>query len=406
MIALAYLMSRNRSAIRWKGVVWGLGVQLVFALLILKTGPGQAFFDLMNTGIIKLMECQTEGAEFVFSKLALPPDREGSMGFFFAFQVLTTIIFFSSLMSILYYLGVMQFIVLLLSKAMYKILGTSGAETLAATANIFIGQTEAPLLVRPYVKDMTQSELLAIMVAGLATVAGGIMGAYVSLLKGFFPDIAGHLMAKSVMSAPAALVIAKILIPEEEHPRTAGKISIEYHDPNANVLEAAASGAEIGLKLSLNVAAMLVAFMSVLALVNGMIGWAGALAGWDNLTLQGILAYGFAPLAWVMGAPWQDCLILGELIGEKTALNELVAYSHMGQLLVQDASALSSRSIMIASYALCGFANILSIGISIGGIGAIAPTRKSDLARLGWLALIGGSLASFLTAAVAGVIVS
>lgn len=405
MIGLAYLVSRDRAAINWRCVGWGLGLQVVFALLILKTTPGQAFFSMVNTGVMRLMDFQTEGAEFVFSRLALPPDREGSLGFFFAFQVLTSIIFFSALMSILYYLGVMQAVVLILSKVVHRCMGTSGAETLAASANIFIGQTEAPLLVRPYVKDMTRSELLAVMTAGMATVAGGILGAYIGLLKGYFPDIAGHLMAKSVMSAPAALVIAKIIMPETEHPRTQGKVMLEYHDPNTNVLEAASSGAEIGLRLALNVGAMLVAFMSVLALMNGILGWFGELLGFSGVTLQGLLAYVFAPVAWVMGAPWEDCMILGELIGEKTVLNELLAYSHMGQLLQQDSSILSPRSIMIGSYALCGFANILSIGITIGGIGAIAPTRKSDLATLGWWALLAGSIATFLTASLAGVII-
>lgn len=404
LIAITVVFSNNKRLIRWRYVFSGIGMQIAFALIVLKTTGGRLFFNSINQGVMALMDYQQEGATFVFSALAIPPDQPGTMGFFFAFQVLTSIIFLSSLMGILYYLGVMQWVVLLFAKAMKRVTGTSGAESLSASANIFIGQTEAPLLIRPYVKDMTQSELLCVMTGGMATVAGAVMVAYVGLLKSSFPDIGAHVLTASVMSAPAALVISKIMIPETEKSATSDGLTLEYKDSSSNVLEAATAGAEVGLRLALNVGTMLIAFISLIALANALLGWGGTLVGLEGVTLQGILGYIFAPIAFIMGAPWNECLLLGQLIGEKTVLNELVAYAHMAEMLKEGGEILSERSVLIASYALCGFANILSIGIQIAGIGAIAPERKSDLAQLGIRALIGGSMATFLTASIAGML--
>jgi len=405
MIFIAFLCSRNRKAIQWETVGWGIGLQVLFAVLVLKTDFGRMLFGWCNSIVVKLFSFQQTGGEMVFGALAIPPDQEGSLGFFFAFQVLTTIIFFSSLISILYHLGVMQWVVIFFAKAMKKFLRTSGAETLAASANIFVGQTEAPLIVRPFLKGMTSSELLCMMVGGMATVAAGIIGAYVLLLNGVFPNIAGHLLAASFMSAPASIAIAKILLPETKKPETAGTIKIINHEKNANVLEAAASGASVGLKMALNVGTMLVAFMALLALFNAILGWGGSFIDYPELTIQKILGYACAPLAFVMGTPWQDCQVVGELIGEKTVLNELVAYFHLADILNNNTTTLHPRSIVIATYALTGFSNFMSIGIQVGGIGSIVPERKTDLARLGFLALIGGSLACFMTACIAGILV-
>ncbi len=404
LIGITALFSNNKRLIVWRYVFSGILMQIGFALLVLKTTAGRLFFDSINQGVMALMKYQQEGAEFVFSTLSIPPDQAGSMGFFFAFQVLTSIIFLSSLMSILYYLGVMQWVVLIFAKVMKRVTGTSGAESLSASANIFIGQTEAPLLIRPYVKDMTESELLCVMTGGMATVAGAVMVAYVGLLKAYFPDIGAHVLTASVMSAPAALVISKIMIPETEVPKTANGLTLEYKDTSSNVLEAATSGAEVGLKLALNVATMLIAFIALIALSNALLGMAGGLVGYPDITFQGILGYVFAPIAFIMGVPWSECMIVGQLLGEKTVLNEMVAYVHMADLIKDGYGILSERSVLISSYALCGFANILSIGIQIAGIGAIAPERKGDLAKLGVRALIGGSMATFLTAAIAGML--
>ena len=397
-------MSSDRWRVRWRPVVWGLGLQFVFAALVLRTAPGRWVFEAINRGVGAVLDCQYEGARFVFNALAIPPDQSGSLGFFFAFQVLTTIVFFSSLISILYYLGVMQRIVMGISRIIFRTCGTSGAETLSAAANIFVGQTEAPLLIRPYVRDMTRSELLCVMTAGMATVAGGVLAAYVALLRDYIPNIAGHLVAASVMSAPAAVAISKLLVPETEEPVTSGSLVLPYRDPSVNVLDAAANGAQMGLQLALNVGAMLVAFMSLLALANLGVGWVGGLFGHPDLTLQWLFGRLFAPLAWLMGVPWNECARVGELLGEKTILNEFVAYTHLAAALKETPNWLSPRSAVLASYALCGFSNFISIGIQIGGIGGMAPERRPDLARLGVRAVVGGSLACFLTAAIANVL--
>jgi CNT family concentrative nucleoside transporter len=404
MLAIPYMMSRCRQAIQWRTVFWGTALQFIFALIVLRTAFGKSFFLWVNDLIMKLLSFQREGGMMVFNALSIPPGETGSLGFFFAFQVLTTIIFFSALISVLYHLGVMQLVVLGFARVMKKFLRTSGAETVSASANIFIGQTEAPLLVKPFIKSMTESELLCVMVAGMATVAGSVMGAYVGVLKDRFPDIAGHLLAASLMSAPAAIVISKILIPEQGSPETAGTLKMVPDEHTTNVLEAAAAGASTGTSLAINVATMLIAFMGLLALANAIVGQIGFWLGYENVTLQLLLGYLLAPLAWVMGTPWEDSVLVGQLIGEKTVLNELVAFFHFGEILRDGTVQLSERSIVIATYALTGFSNFMSIGIQIGGIGALAPERRGDLARLGVLALVGGSLACFMTACIAGIL--
>lgn len=436
MLALAVAMSYDRKAINWKLVASGLGLQALFGVIVLKTEAGRAVFSKIGDAITGLLRFQEEGARFVFGNLVQSTvpvtgpglDAAGGMvaqtGAFFAFNVLPTIIFFSSLMSVLYYLGVMQWVVKGLAWVMQKTLGTSGAETLSASGNIFLGQTEAPLLIKPFVGTMTRSELTTVMVGGFATVAGGVLAAYVGMLSGWFPGIASHLLAASVMNAPAGLVLAKILCPETGVPVTRGGLPTEAlrdaDEPpqsglrglfrfrrktdDANVIEAAASGAATGVQLAINVAAMLMAFVALVALVNFLLGWGGAFVGNPDLSLQGILGFLLRPLAWVMGVPWQDTAYVGSLIGIKTSLNEFVAYAQFagdlgaGQLL-------EPRSAIILTYALLGFANFSSIAIQIGGIGGLAPERKADIAKLGLRAMIAGNLAAFMSASLAGMLV-
>jgi len=443
LLGFAWTMSNNRKSIPWRVIGWGLGIQFVFAVLVLKTGPGQWLFGQLNLGVRQLLKFTEEGSRFIFGGLvendlkllakdpSIPFDAgtpvvldgyaEMSLvvnnGSFFAFNVLPTIIFFSSLMAILYHLGVMQLLVRGMAWVMFKTMGTSGAESLSAAANVFVGQTEAPLVVRPFIDKMTMSELHAIMTGGFATVAGGVMAAYVILLESIFPDIAGHLIAASVMSAPAALVIAKIIWPESSKPETSGQLSSNIgrgDDEPINVIDAAARGANQGMKLAINVAAMLLAFIALVAMLNGLIGVAGSglasagnhfgitiFSGLENLTLQGVVGYIFWPLAWAMGVPAAECSQVGQLLGVKTILNEFYAYFQLKAV----AEGLSYRSMVISTYALCGFANLGSIGIQLGGIGGIAPGRRSDLARVGFRAMIAGTLAAFLTANIAGTLV-
>ncbi|MCK5106613.1 MAG: hypothetical protein KAQ76_03550 [Elusimicrobiales bacterium] len=400
LLAIAWLFSKHKKKINWKTIGVGVLMQFIFALIILKSPPGKKFFQFMNDVIIKLLSFSDEGARFLFGSLI----NNDSLGFIFAFQVLPTIIFFSSLMSVLYYLGIIQKVMVFFAKIMAKFMGISGAESLSASANIFVGQTEAPLVIRPYVASMTQSELLAIMTGGMATIAGGVMAAYVGILKDFLPNIAGHLLAASIMSAPAAIVMAKILLPETEVPKTMGIVKMHIDIKDANVIDAAANGAILGLKLALNVAACLIAFMSLLALANFLIGYAGGFVGLASLSLEKILSWIFMPLAWIMGVPSGEVLHVANWMGQKTILNEFVAYFNMATFLKENPGLLSERSITIASYALCGFSNLLSIAIQIGGIGGIAPNRRHDLAKLGLYAVLAGSLACFLTATFAGLL--
>jgi concentrative nucleoside transporter, CNT family len=433
LLLIAWLLSVNRAMISWRVVAWGLGLQIVFALLILKTPAGEAFFTWINNIIVSLLGFTEAGARFLFGNLVFnnvpvgtgapgnapiaPGESVAATGAFFAFNVLPTIVFFSSLMTMLYHLGIMQRVVKGVAWVMMRTMKTSGAETLSAAGNIFVGQTEAPLLIKPYVAGMTMSELMAVMTGGFATVAGGVMAAFVGMLIFWFPDIAGHLMAASVMSAPAALVFAKIMWPETEEPVTRDVLKVDVEKIDANVIDAAARGASEGLHLAMNVGAMLLAFIALIALLNALLGWIGDLTGlaaffqnigWlatgQRLNLDAILGWLFAPLAWLMGVPWADAPAIGTLLGIKTAVNEFVAYLQLSALLAGD-TPLSPRSVVIATYALCGFANFSSIAIQIGGIGGIAPSRRSDLARIGLRAMIAGSLAAFMTATIAGILV-
>lgn len=420
MLGIAVLMSYDRKRINWRLVASGLALQVVFGLLVLKTGAGRAVFQKLGDLITGLLGFQEQGARFVFGNLvqsqvpvgvASPTgglDTSAGMmaqtGAFFAFNVLPTIIFFSALMSVLYYLGVMQWIVKGLAWGMQKTLRTSGAETLSASGNIFLGQTEAPLLIKPFVGRMTQSELVTVMVGGFATVAGGVLAAYVGMLSGMLPGIAAHLLAASVMNAPAGLYLSKILRPETEVPATASSLELTVERTESNVIESAANGAAQGVQLAINVAAMLMAFVALVALLNAGLGWIGGLVGVESLSLQGILGTLLRPLAWTMGVPWQDTAYVGGLIGLKTSLNEFVAYAQFASDL-GSAVVIDPRSAVILTYALLGFANFSSIAIQIGGIGGLAPERRPDIARFGLRAMIAGNLAAFISACLAGMLI-
>ena len=393
LLAIAYGMSNNRSAISKRTILWGLGLQLFFALFILKTPIGQPFFSAVDRIFLKLLSFSDAGSDFLFKSYGTGVVEGPLMNF--AFRILPTIIFFSSLMALLYHFGIMQRVIRWIAVTVQKTMGTSGSETLSVSANIFVGQTESPLIVRPFINQMTMSELMAVMTGGFATVAGGVMAIYVAMLSNI-PGIAGHLMAASIMSAPAALVMAKIIFPETEESETLGDLRIEVERPDDNAMEALSRGATDGVKLAVNVGAMLVAFVAFIAMVNGILGFV-------DLTIQQILGWLFQPLAWTMGAPWSEAGILGQLMGEKIVLTELIAYADLSQL--QAENAISDRTAIIASYALCGFANFASIGIQLGGIGGIAPSRRKDLAKIGMKAMIAGALASWLTATLAGIIV-
>lgn len=421
MLGLVVLMSSDRRRINWRLVASGLTLQLVFGLVVLKTDLGRLFFQKLGGLVTALLGFQEQGARFIFGNLVqsnVPvgmPDPTGAVdsslgmvantGAFFAFNVLPTIIFFSALMSVLYYLGVMQWVVKGLAWGMQKTLRTSGAETLSASGNIFLGQTEAPLLIKPFIKSMTRSELTTVMVGGFATVAGGVLAAYVGMLAGVLPGIASHLLAASVMNAPAGLYLSKILVPETETPVTAGSLDLKSEGTvaDSSVVEAAANGAAQGLQLAINVAAMLMAFVALVAMLNAGLGWVGDLVGIANLSLQAILGFLLKPLAWVMGVPWQDTSYVGGLIGLKTSLNEFVAYAQFASDLGRG-QLLEPRSALILTYALLGFANFSSIAIQIGGIGGLAPERRPEIAKLGLKAMVAGNLAAFISATLAGML--
>lgn len=389
MLAIAWSLSNNRRVIPWRTVLAGTALQVLFALFILKTWVGEQIFARATTAVNAFLDFSDAGARFIFG--------DGFGEHFFAFKVLPTIIFFSSFITILYYLGILQKVVKGFAWVMMRVMGTSGAESLSASGNIFVGQTEAPLLIRPYVGSMTNSELMAVMTGGFATIAGGVMAAYVGM-----GVPAGHLIAASVMSAPAALVMAKLMFPETEESLTAGTVKVAVERPWANVIDAAATGAADGLKLALNVGGMLLAFIALIAVINAAIGGVAGWFGYEGLTLEVIFGWLFAPLAWLMGVPWSEAPQVGSLLGIKTVVNEFVGYVQMSEMV--EAGQLSPRSQAIATYALCGFSNFSSIAIQIGGIGSIAPERKADLARLGLKAMIGGSLACFQTATIAGML--
>jgi len=394
MVAIAFALSSDRKKINWKTVGTGLALQIVFGLLILKTDAGRGVFESAKVFFNGILNYTNEGSMFIFGPLTNVP----KFGFIFFVMVLPTIIFMSSLMSVLYHIGVMQYVIKGAAWLMMKIMGTSGAESLSAAANIFAGQTEAPLVVKPYVSTMTKSEIMALMTGGMATVAGGVLAAYV----GMGVD-AGHLLAASVMSAPAALVCAKLMVPESEESQTKGVVNVALPKTTVNIIDAAAGGAGEGLKLAMNVGGMLLAFIALIAMVNGTLGWFGGLFGFEQLSLELITGYIFSPIAWLMGVPWADAFTVGTLLGKKLIVNEFVAYLDLQEMI--KAGNLSERSIIISTYALCGFANFSSIAIQIGGIGTIAPDRRQDLAKLGVKSLIGGTLACFMTACIAGLFV-
>lgn len=399
IIGLAWLMSSHKNQFPWRTVLAGLCLQFAFAVLILCTDQGEWVFDRVDDAFVGLLACVDAGTSFVFG--------DDFAEHFFAFKVLPTIIFFSAFMSIFYYYGVMQKVVGMMAVVMQKTLGTSGAETLSAAANVFVGQTEAPLVIRPYISSMTISELNAVMVCGFATMAGGVLGALASM-----GIDAGHLLSASVISAPGALVLAKVMQPEVDAPKTLGSVKIDIKDESTNVLESVAVGTVGGLQLALNVGAMLIVFLALIAVVNSILGWAGGLFGYigedgtSPWSLEAGLSYLFYPLAWLIGIEPADCPRAAELMGLKMATNEFVAYGRLSEWALPDSTVqISERSHEILTYALCGFANFSSIGIQLGGIGGIAPDRRSDLARLGLRAMLGGTLASFMTACIAGLLI-
>ena len=394
LLGIAFILSNNRRKINYRIVGWGLSLQFIFGILILKTPLGKPLFGFFDKVITKLISFSDSGSDFLFKSLVPGVGYHEAM-VNFAFRALPTIIFFSSLMTVLYHFGVIQFIVKWISRIMQKSMGTSGSETLSVAANIFVGQTEAPLMIRPFIRSMTQSELMAVMTGGFATVAGGVLALYVIWLKDI-PGIAGHLLAASVMSAPAAMVVAKIIYPETDLSETSGDLNIIIEKPDSNTMEALGRGATEGLKLAANVAAMLVAFVALIAMVNYLLTFA-------DTSIQGILGFVFRPLAWAMGIPWEEAQMVGVLMGEKITLTELIAYSDLRDLRLEQA--ISDRTAIIASYALCGFANFASIGIQLGGIGGIAPERRKDLASLALKAMLGGALASWMTASIAGILI-
>lgn len=405
MLAICYAFSRDRRAIRWRLVGIGLVLQAVLGLTFLYWDAGNAGLQYVGALVKRFLELSQVGSTFVFGALAEPGAVQGvfgpEKGFVFAFMVLPTLIFFSSFMAVLYHLGVMQWVVRQMAWLMVRLLGTSGSESLSACGNVFVGQTEAPLLVKPYLKGMTMSELHAVMVGGFATIAGGVFALYV----GFGID-PGHLMVGSVMAVPAGLICTKMLWPETEKSQTMGTVERTEKTPYGNVVEAAAGGAGDGLKLALNVGAMLIAFLGLVAVLNaglGMLsGWVYGAESEARWSVEGALSIVFWPVAAVMGVSWDEVPLLAELLGTKLAVTELVAYSKLGPMV--DSGAVSPRTAMIASFALCGFANIGSVAIQVGGLGAMAPERRADLAKIGLRAMFAGAIATCLTACVAGVL--
>ena len=393
LLAIAYAISDNREKINYRTVAWGLALQIMFGVLILKTPIGRPIFSFVDKMISKLIGFADKGSEFVFgsqvNNIGFHPAFES-----IAFRLLPTIIFFSALISILYHYGIIQFVIKYISRLMQKTMRTSGAETLSVSANIFVGQTEAPLMIRPFVNKMTRSELAAVMIGGFATAAGGVLAIYAKWLDNI-PGIAGHLMSASLMSAPAALVIAKIIYPETDKTNS-NPVQLESDKTSVNVMDALGNGTIIGLKLAVNVGAMLISFISIIALVNYFLSIFG-------LTIESILGIIFQPLAWAMGIPWNESSLVGSLMGKKIVFTEFVAFYDLKLLIANNQ--ISERAAIITSYALCGFANFGSIGIQLGGIGGIAPDRRKDIAQLIFKAMIGGALASWLTATLAGILI-
>lgn len=394
MLGLAYAFSTNRRAIRLKTVAWGLGLQFAFAVCVLRIDAGRRVFQKAGDVISGLLNYSFAGSEFVFGDLG----KQGShLGFYFAFQVLPTIIFICAFFAVLYYYGIMQIIIKGAAWLMTRVMGASGAESLNIAASIFMGQTEAPVTIRPFLPDLTHSELMTVMTSGMAHVSGGIMAAYIAF--GVEPK---HLLSAVIMTAPGTLLMAKMLVPETEQPKTAGRVVMPADDEQEkeNLLGAVARGTTDGLHMALNIAAMLIAFLALIALADGILGGIHHWVAWCPASLEKIFGYLFAPVAWVIGIPWHDCGLIGTLLGTRMVLNELVAFSMLGPM----RAALDPRSFTIATFALCGFANFSSIGIQIGGIGALAPNKKSELARLGLRAMLAGTMANLMSASIAGML--
>jgi len=398
MLGLAYAFSTNRRAISKKTVAWGLGLQIVFAVFVLKISVGQALFQKAGAAVNRLLSYAFAGSTFVFGDLGA---QRSPMGFFFAFQVLPTIIFICALFAVLYHLGVMQFIIKIAAWIMTRTMGVSGAESLNVAASIFMGQTEAPQTIRPFLADLTHSELMTVMTSGMAHVSGGIMAAYIAF--GIEPK---HLLSAVIMTAPGTLVMAKMLVPETEQSRTAGRVVMsaeeEETEKKENLLGAIARGTTDGLHMALNIAAMLIAFLALIALLNGILGGIHNYRhfSWVPSSLQQVFGVLFAPVAWVIGVPWRDCGLIGNLLGTRMVLNELVAFSQLGP----QKAMLDPRSFTIATFALCGFANFSSIGIQMGGIGALAPNKRGELAKLGLRAMLAGTMANLMSASIAGIL--
>lgn len=411
LLGITWLFSNNKKAVDWKLVATGITLQIAFAALVLLVPGGRDVFDWLGKGFVKILSFVNEGSNFIFGSLMDIP----KYGFIFAFQVLPTIIFFSALMGVMYHLGVMQAIVRVMAAAITKVMRVSGAETTSVCASVFIGQTEAPLTVRPYISKMTQSELITMMIGGMAHIAGGVLAAYVGMLGGGDPAAqafyAKHLLAASIMAAPATLVISKLLVPETGTPLTRGTVKMEVEKTSSNIIDAAAAGAGDGLRLALNIGAMLLAFIALIALLNAPLTWIGDVTGLaaaigKPTNLATIFGYVLAPIAWVIGTPWADATTVGSLIGQKVVINEFVAYMDLSEIIKGNVAGvtLSEEGRLIATYALCGFANFSSIAIQIGGIGGLAPDRRQDLAKFGLRAVLGGTIATLMTATIAGVL--
>jgi len=396
MLGLAFAFSTDRSAIRLKTVAWGLGLQFAFAICVLRIDAGRRAFQAAGNVVNRFLNYAFVGSEFVFGDLG----KQGShLGFYFAFQVLPTIIFITAFFAVLYHYGIMQFIIKIAAWLMTRVMGASGAESLNVAASIFMGQTEAPVTIKPFLADLTHSELMTVMTSGMAHVSGGIMAAYIAF--GIEPK---HLLSAVIMTAPGTLLMAKMLVPETEQPKTAGRVVMSEDEESAekqeNLLGAVARGTTDGLHMALNIAAMLISFLALIALLNGILGGVHHWIAWFPESLEKIFGAVFAPVAWVIGVPWHDCRIIGNLLGTRMVLNELVAFSLLGPM----RAALDPRSFTIATFALCGFANLSSIGIQIGGIGALAPNKKGELARLGIRAMLAGTMANLMSASIAGML--
>jgi CNT family concentrative nucleoside transporter len=394
MVAIAWAASSDRRRVPWRILAWGMALQLGLGVLLLKTPAGGLFFEAMSALVGALLRYTDAGVRFVFGALV-------DTGFSFVVNVLPIIVFMGSVFAVLYHLGVMQRVVNLLALVLRRTMGVSGAESLAAVANLFVGMVESALIVRPYLESMTRSEIFTLMTVGMATVAGSVLLAYVQMLGG--GAFAGHLATASLLSAPAALMLAKLMVPEDRTPRTLTGAGTEIEHSAVNVIDAAAQGALAGLRLAAYVGALLVAFVGLIELLNDGLGGLGGWLGIENLTLQRLLGWLLAPLAWLMGVAWEDAARVGSLLGLKTVLNEFIAYRELADLI--EAGALRPRSAVIASYALCGFANLGSLAILLGGIGGLAPSRRGDVARLGLRSILSGSLAAFMTACVAGMLI-